>query len=152
MFAASAGLAGWLLLHAARNPAAVTAAISLILIRPPFGDALIIDYDGKQYQFSLDDVTIRQAMAIEKFMGCPFAEWGKRLQKGDDLPARQALGWLILHPDGKTPIGDTDFKLVALGAALEAAFAAEEAAAGEPERPTAAASNGRSLQESSPVS
>ena len=114
---------------------------------------MIIDYDGQKYSFSLDDVTIRQALAIEKFMGCPFAEWGKRLQKGDDLRARQALGWLILHPDGKTAIEDTDFRLIALGNAIEAAFAAEEAAASEAAGPvpTGAASNGRRLAESSPA-
>jgi hypothetical protein len=145
------------LLHAVSVAAVTAAAITILaFICAPHlsGDALIIDYDGRQYQFSLDDVTIRQAMAIEKFMGCPFAEWGKRLQKGDDLAARQVLGWLILHPDGKTAIAETDFKMVALGAALEAAWAAEEAAAAEAAGPvpTAAASNGRKLPESFPVS
>jgi len=113
---------------------------------------LIIDYDGKQYQFSLDDVTVKQALKIEKFMGCAFAEWGKRLQEGQDLAARQALGWLVLHPDGAVPIEETDFKMVAFGKALEAAYAAEEAASPEAERPTAAASNGRSEAGSSPES
>jgi len=112
---------------------------------------LIIDYDGSKYQFALEDVTVRQALAIEKFMGCPFAEWGKRLQDGGDLRARQALGWLVLHPDGTVSIEDTDFRIVAFGKALEAAFAAEEAAQA-PERPTGAASNGRSETESSPAS
>ena len=111
---------------------------------------MIISYEGQEYQFSLDDVTVKQALKIEKFMGCSFADWGKRLQDGSDLRARQALGWLILHPDGGVPIEDTDFKLVALGSAIEAAFAAEEAASGRPEVPTGAASNGRVL-ESSPA-
>ena len=115
---------------------------------------MIISYEGGQYQFSLDDVTVRQALAIEKFMGCSFAEWGKRLQDGADLRARQALGWLVLHPDGAVSIEDTDFKLVALGNAIEAAFAAE--AAGQQEAsgpvPTGAALNGRAAAGSSPAS
>jgi hypothetical protein len=114
---------------------------------------LIIDYDGAKYQFSLDDVTIRQAMAIEKFMGCSFAEWGKGLQEGTDLRARQALGWLVLHPDGDVSIEDTDFRIAAFGAAREAAFAAEEAAraAAAGPVPTGAALNGRSPAVSSPA-
>jgi hypothetical protein len=102
---------------------------------------VIINYDGQQYPFDMDDITVKQALKIEKFMGCSFAEWGKRLQAGDDLPARQALGWLILHPDGAVPVGDTDFKLVALGNALDEAFQAEAPEA-EPVPTVAAASNG----------
>lgn len=122
---------------------------------------MIIRYDGQDYPFDMDDVGIRQALAIEKFMGCSFDEWGKKLQAGD-LQARQALGWLILRPDSAGPlsalvqaIGDTDFKMVALGKALEAAFAAEAAAADAEPGPTgaAAASNGHQLAaaESSPA-
>jgi hypothetical protein len=106
---------------------------------------LIITYDGRDYQWDLDDTTIEQALAIEKYMGCSFAEWGERLQKGEDLRARRALGWLILHPDDGTAIEGTNFKLVRLGKALEEAFAAEAAQqAPETPGPTAAvASNGR---------
>lgn len=114
---------------------------------------MIITYEGQQYSFDLDDITVRQALKIEKFMGCPFAEWGKRLQAGEDLRARQALGWLILHPDGGVPIEDTDFKIVRLGEALNAAFAEEAKAGGDAEPvPTAAVSNGHLTAESSPES
>ena len=145
------------LLHAVSAAAVTAAAITILaFICAPHlsGDALIIDYDGRQYQFSLDDVTIRQAMAIEKFMGCPFAEWGKRLQAGGDLAAKQALGWLVLHPDGGVPIEDTDFKIGPFGDAIADAFAAEEAAqqAAAGPVPTVAASNGRPSAESSPES
>lgn len=109
---------------------------------------MIISYDGRDYPFDMDDVSIRQALAIEKFMGCSFDEWGKRLQAGD-VQSRQALGWLILHPDSRGPlpelvqaITDTDFKMVALGKALEAAYEAEtEAAAGTEAGPTGAAAD-----------
>jgi hypothetical protein len=100
---------------------------------------VIITYEGRRYPFSLDDVTVKQALAVEKFMGCSFAEWGKRLQ-GDDVAARQVLGWLILHPAGDVPIGDTDFKMVALARALDEAYAAEaEAAAAVEPDPTSGA-------------
>jgi hypothetical protein len=107
---------------------------------------LIINYDGQQYPFDMDDITVKQALKIEKFMGCSFAEWGEKLQAGTDMRARQALGWLILHPDGGVPIEDTDFKLAALAAALDEAFAAEAARQAEkaPPVPTGAVtSNGR---------
>jgi hypothetical protein len=115
---------------------------------------LIINYDGKQYPFDMDDVEILQALAIEKHMGCSFDEWGKKLQKGD-MKARQVLGWLILHPAGEVPVEATNFKMVALGKALDAAYAAETPAEAEP-NPTAAAaeSNGHApaAAASSPVS
>lgn len=119
---------------------------------------MIITYDGRDYPFDLDDVTVKQAMAIEKFMGCNFAEWGKRLQSGEDMAARQALGWVILTGgDRSIPIEDTDFKLVALGNALDKAFAAEAAKTVEAEQaagPTAAVTvNGHlSAAASSPAS
>lgn len=114
---------------------------------------MIINYDGGQYPFDMDDITVKQALKIEKFMGCSFTEWGKRLTAGEDMAARQVLGWLILHPDGGTAIEDTDFKLVPLGNALDAAFAAENppAAEGEPV-PTAAVLNGQPPPASSPAS
>lgn len=126
---------------------------------------MIIKYDGREYPFDMDDVTIQQALAIEKYMGGSFAEWGQKLQEGVDLRARQALGWLILHPehDGQDlsvlvkAIGDTNFKIVRLGDALDEAFAAEVAKQEQEAGPvpTAAASTGQTpapAAASSPVS
>ena len=102
---------------------------------------MIIKYDGHDYPFDFDDVTVKQGVKIEKFMGCSFEEWGKKLQAGD-LQARQALGWVILHGGDLTvPIEDTDFKMVALGKAMADAFEPEVPAEVEPV-PTAVASNG----------
>lgn len=115
---------------------------------------MIIEYEGQRYPFDMDDITVKQALKIEQYMGCSFAEWGKKLQAGEDMRARQVLGWLILaRGDLGTPIDDTDFKLVKLGEALDAAFAAEEAkaAGGEPV-PTVAASTGQTAAASSPAS
>ena len=122
---------------------------------------MIINYDGQQYPFDMDDITVQQALKIEKYMDCSFAEWGKRLQPGEDpekprgldLKAVQVLGWLILHPDGGVAIEDTDFKLARLDEALAAAFKAEEAPGAEAEPvPTDAVSNGHLTAASSPAS
>ena len=105
---------------------------------------MIIEYEGQLYPYDLDDVTVKQALKIEKFMGCSLTEWGKKLQAGD-LRARQAVGWLILHQGGDTPIEDTDFKMAKLSEAIEKAYAAEEAKQQQDAGPvpTVAASNGR---------
>lgn len=113
---------------------------------------MIIKYDGHDYPFDFDEVTVKQGVKIEKFMGCSFEEWGKKLQAGD-LRARQALGWVILHGgDLNVPIEDTDFKMVALGNALSEAFEAETPAEAELVPTGAAASNGHApAAESSPM-
>lgn len=113
---------------------------------------MVITYEGRQYEFDLADVTVKQALKIERFMGCPFADWGKLLEAGGDLMARQALGWLILHPDDGTAIEDTDFKMVALGDAIEKAFADAGEGLPEEEVPTGAASTGPVQAASSPAS
>jgi hypothetical protein len=103
---------------------------------------MIIHYDGQKYPFDFDEVSVKQGIKIEKFMGCSFDEWGKKLQDGD-LQARQALGWVILHGgDLAVPIEDTDFKMVALGQALADAFEGEKPPEDEPVPTVAAASNG----------
>lgn len=112
---------------------------------------MIIKYDGQEYPFDFDDITVQQALKIEKFMDCSFADWGKKLQEGLDLRARQALGWLILHPDGlnkaglPVPVEDTDFKMVKLGEAIDEAFTAEAAKQKQDAGPvpTAAVSTGQ---------
>ncbi len=115
---------------------------------------MIIDYDGQRYPFDMDDVTVKQGLAIEEHMKCSFDEWGKKLMAGNDLRARQALGWLILH--GGNPdiqIGDTNFKMVKLGEALNAAYEAENPPEEAQPGPTAATSNGHPPPAaSSPVS
>lgn len=110
---------------------------------------MIIDYEGTAYEFDLDDLTVKQAIKIEKHIGGPMLDFEKGIGKGD-LTAYQALGWLILCGGDQTPIADVDFKIAKLSKAFEAAALAdaeaakakadaEAAAAG----PTAAASNGR---------
>lgn len=115
---------------------------------------MIIDYEGTAYEFDLDELTVKQALKIEKHMGGPLADFEKGIGEGS-LAAYQALGWLILCGGDQTPIADVDFKIGPLSRAFEKA-AAEEAARAEAQAaadPTsggpAAASNG---QLSEPVS
>lgn len=96
-----------------------------------------IEYEGETYDFEFDDITVKQAIKIEKFLGCPIAEFGSKLQPTDgnpDMQAMQVLGWLILHGGRGIPIEDTDFKLRVLVNAVAAASAAES----EPEEVPAA--------------
>ncbi len=97
-----------------------------------------VTYEGTVYEFDMDEVTVKQAIKIEKHMGCTLDEWGKQLEKGGSMLALQALGWLILFGGKTIPVEDADFKIVRLGESFAAAMAAEqekEAAAGAA-RPT----------------
>lgn len=93
---------------------------------------MIIEYEGKRYEFDFDDVTVKQAIKIEKHTGLTLSEWGKDLEAGSSAVAIQALGWLVLHDGRDIPIDDCDFKMVKLGEAF--AKAAEEEAAEEARR------------------
>jgi len=94
---------------------------------------VIIEYEGVRYPFDYEDIGVRQGIAIEKHTGLPFADWGSALEKGGNLLALQAVGWLILeHGDLGKPIGDCDFSMAKLGAAF--ARAAQEEAEAEAAR------------------
>jgi hypothetical protein len=108
---------------------------------------LIITYEGRDYEFDLDDLTVKQALKIEKHIGGPMIEFEKGMVTGS-AACYQVIGWLIFHGGDQTPIADVDFKFGKLARAFEAATAAEAARAAEPV-PTGAASNGRT---SAPVS
>src|SRR5258708_7834369 len=97
------------------------------------GLQMIIEYEGERYEFDFDDITVKQAMKIEKHTGVKLTDWGDRLEAGGDMLSLQALGWLVLF-GGAGAVDDADFKLVKLGnafaAAITAQAAAEKAAAG----------------------
>ena len=92
-----------------------------------------IDYKGESYEFDMADISVRQAIKIEKHLGCPIAEFGERIYPSDgkdpDMLAMQCLGWLILHGGQGVPIEDTDFSVRALTSAIGDAVMAEQAAA-----------------------
>jgi hypothetical protein len=90
---------------------------------------VIVEYEGQRYPFDFADITVKQAIRIEKFTGMPFAEWGRAAESGGSLTALQAVGWLVLTGgDLNKPIEDCDFKLGALSEAVAVANAAENAA------------------------
>jgi hypothetical protein len=87
---------------------------------------LIIEYEGKSYPYDFDDITVRQAIMIERHVGMTFSEWSKSVGAGGDLAATQAVGWLVLlGGDLARPIEECDFKLSRLGEAFARAAAAE---------------------------
>jgi hypothetical protein len=97
-----------------------------------------IEYEDETYSFDADDITVKQAMMIEKHTGLGFTAWSEALEAGGNLPALQAFGWIVLTGgDLGKPIEDCDFKLGRLGRAFAAAQAAES---GAPPDPTQAAS------------
>lgn len=103
---------------------------------------MIIEYEGGRYEFEFDDITVKQAMKIEKHTGLKLTDWGDALagEDGMNMTALQALGWLVLS-GGQGAVDDADFKLVKFGNAFGAALAAEAAALRvreETERPTVA--------------
>ena len=111
---------------------------------------MILTYEGKTYEFDLDDLGIDQAIKIEKHIDGPMLEWEQGMVVGRALCV-QVLGWLILHGgDLDVPIASVKFKYPKLMTAFSEAGereAAEQAAkAAEPD-PTAnghaAASTGR---------
>ena len=117
---------------------------------------MIIDYEGRSYEFDLDDLTVKLAIRIEKHIGGPMIEFEKGMATGS-AACYQVIGWLIFHGGDATPIGDVDFKFGKLAKAFEAAAAKEaeaekaKAEAGPDPIVPAAESNGRtSVPVSSP--
>ena len=94
---------------------------------------MIIEYEGGSYDFDLDDLTVKQALKIEKHIDGPMIEFEKGMLTGS-AACYQALGWLILHGGDQTPIANVDFKYKKLMSAFEAAAEKEaEAAKARPE-------------------
>src|SRR5258708_23308659 len=91
------------------------------------GLQMIIEYEGERYEFDFDDITVKQAMKIEKHTGVKLTDWGDRLEAGGDMLSLQALGWLVLF-GGAGAVDDADFKLVKLGNAFAAAIPPQAAA------------------------
>jgi hypothetical protein len=110
---------------------------------------LIIDYEGRQYPFDMDDMDIKQALKIEKHIGGTMGDFTDGLIESVRADCYQALGWLIFHGGDQTPIADVNFKFGklsrAFGEAAEKEAKAEAAAkeaAGEPPDPTASNGSG----------
>src|SRR5258708_27783964 len=88
---------------------------------------MIIEYEGEGYEFDFDDITVKQAMKIEKHTGVKLTDWGDRLEAGGDMLSLQALGWLVLFC-GAGAVHDAQFKLLKTRDAVAAALTAQPAA------------------------
>jgi hypothetical protein len=104
---------------------------------------LIIDYEGQQYPFDMDDTDIKRSLKIEKHIGGTMGDFVDGLLVNVRADCYQALGWLIFHGGDSTPIADVNFKFGKLSKAFSEAAekeaaeeAAAKAAAGEPPDPT----------------
>lgn len=103
-----------------------------------------IVYQGQPYDFDMADITVKQAIKIEKHLGCPISDFGDRLSPEDgkpaDMMAIQCLGWLVLHGGKGVAIDDADFSLRdfmgAFGAALVAQREAEHTVPTVPAEPS----------------
>jgi hypothetical protein len=104
---------------------------------------LQIEYEGKSYAYDLDDITLKQAMKIEAYLGMRFSMWAQVVKEGGDLKALQVVGWLLLeNGDLDKSIDDVDFKIGRMRAAFDKAAAAEAKPVPEAEpRPTVADSS-----------
>src|SRR5258708_1209887 len=88
------------------------------------GLQMIIEYEGERYEFDFDDITVKQAMKIEKHTGVKLTDWGDRLEAGGDMLSLQALGWLRLFGRGGA-VGHAEFKLPWPGRGCPAAAPAQ---------------------------
>lgn len=102
---------------------------------------MIVEYEGRAYDYDEDALDIDQAVKIEKHIGGPMLEWEQGMQTGRAECVR-VLGWLIMHGgDPAVPIASVNFKYGKLMKAFSAA--AEKQAAAQAEAETGAgAANG----------
>jgi hypothetical protein len=103
---------------------------------------MIINWDGRDWELSFEDITIKQAEAIEKETGQPLGAWLDSLNEDIStaspqfLPVLKIVYWLMLAQSGdQTPIAAVDFPLLRFGQAFAQAAAAEAAPAEQPAEP-----------------
>lgn len=101
---------------------------------------MVIEYDGKKYEFDQNDIDVEQSLKIEKHIGGPMIDFENGVLSGRTVCV-QALGWLILRRgDMDVPIAEVNFKVGKLMKAYTAAAVAEAKAQEEAE--AAAAGSG----------
>lgn len=101
-----------------------------------------IDYDGRLWDFSLEDMTVGQCETVEKYVGKGLGDWANQMTAGG-TKAIVALWWVMRAQTGDNPgpIGQPgDLRpvrlLSAFGEAADAELAARQAeaeAGGEPD-------------------
>ena len=99
-----------------------------------------IDYDGKQYEFDLDEIDVSQATTIKRKFGLTLLSLESGLREGDP-DALRCIYWLMLTQAGeRVNIDNVNFKIVKFANAIQQAnireaeaAEAEEAGAGPKE-------------------
>ncbi len=107
-----------------------------------------LSFDGREWEFSEDAITIQQAIAIHLAYGFTVAAWLDGMGRSDPR-AWQCAYWLMLAQNGETrPLKDCDGPLVAFMSAY--AEAQQEAqAVPEPEPDPTSPSGGQPSREHS---
>ena len=95
-----------------------------------------IDYDGRIWDFGLEEMDVAQCEAVEKYVGKGLGEWANQMGAGG-VKAIIALWWVMRAQAGDDP-GPVDqpgagFRPVKLLAAFHAAAEAEAAPEPEPD-------------------
>jgi hypothetical protein len=95
-----------------------------------------IDYDGRVWDFDLEEMDVAQCEAVEKYVGKGLGEWANQMAAGS-IKAIIALWWVMRAQAGESPgpvaePGD-GFRPVRLLAAFNAADTAAAEPGPEPE-------------------
>ena len=100
------------------------------------------EFEGRTREIDMDELGLRQGIAIQEHMGMPLTEWEKALTTPRDmgwLKAMRCLYWLMLAQAGDlTPLdADIDFPVLKFSGAVSGALSAEaDTAAAVEEDPT----------------
>lgn len=87
---------------------------------------MIIRFEGREWEFDLEKITLKQAVAMHLAYGFTLDGWLAACGETDPR-ALQCLWWLMLQQDGKVlAIKDADCPLISLAAAFADAQSAEE--------------------------
>jgi hypothetical protein len=89
---------------------------------------MIVNFEDKEYEFSLDDIDVPQARFIKRKFGMTLMDLENGLGEADP-DALVALYWLMQNQNGVTVDPDkVNFKLVRFGIALKDAVVADNEA------------------------
>ena len=99
---------------------------------------MIIRFEGRAWEFDMEQVTLQQAMTVQLHTGMSIKEWEESLSPGEDehgepkdpgpqwLKSLQCVYWLMKAQNGeKTPIADCDFVIAKFFEAMAEAYQAE---------------------------
>ena len=93
---------------------------------------MVVEFEDKSWTLEIDEIDVRQAMAIKVKTGFNLLEWQAALEQGD-VNAAKALYWLMLAQNGvNKDMDQVNFKVLKFIAAVGAAAQAEGKSEGNP--------------------